>query len=177
MAHAYIQTEDLGLTVLGTTQYAYTVNGVHGQDFDTAVFRAALCRSVGVEEALSAYVKLVNARQRKLDDLGKALAGINEAVAAEEDLKPSTKIKIDLETRTALSRYGFAATEEMTYEKVAPLQQDVQYALDREDNEVQQDMAAMQSFLSKRDDAMKMAAKLMKKIAQTRARGIDNIGS
>ena len=47
-AHAYIEAEDLGLTVLGTIQNAYAVNGVHGQDFGTAVYMATLCRTAAL---------------------------------------------------------------------------------------------------------------------------------
>lgn len=178
MSHAYIQIEDIGLTVLGTTQYGYTVNGVHGQDFDTAVYRAALCRSVGVEGALTAYNKLLVSRQKKLDALGAAMAGINEAVAKVSKPKTDTEISLGSDVVSTLRTYGFSSVaRKMQYKDIVKLQQDVQYAVDREDNEVQQDMSAMQSFITKRDDAMQMAAKLMKKVAQTRSRGINHIGS
>lgn len=179
MSHAYIQTEDLGLTVLGTTQYGYTVNGVHGQDFDTAVYRAALCRNVGLEASLTAYTALLAARQRKLQDLGDALARVNEGVARidPKDLKTDTDVEIGSAAASALRRYGFDAQKKMKYRDVSKLQQSVQYELDREDNALQQEMTDMQNFISKRDDAMQMATKLMKKVAQTRSRGIRNIGS
>ena len=177
MGHAYIQREDLGLTVLGVPQYGYTVNGVHGQDYDTAVCRAALCRATGCEEALGAYSSLLSLRQTKIEDLGNALADINSAVAKLDKVETTAKVTLSSSTVKTLKKYGFSVTStKIQYKDAAKLQQDVQYRMDQEDNELQQDMTTMQSFLTKRDDAMQMASKFMKKIAQTRATGIKYIG-
>lgn len=179
-SHAYIQAEDLGLSILGTTQFSYTVNGVHEQDYDTAIYRAALCRSAAVEEALRGYEVVVRTRQKKLNDLGEALAGLNKSISAtckQKDMKTDTEISIDSAYVRLLTRYGFEASKKMTYEKVMPLLQNVQYALDREGNDLQQDMTQMQSYVQKRDDAFQMASKMLQRVAKTRSRGIGYIGS
>lgn len=177
-AHAYIEAEDLGLTVLGTIQNSYTVNGVHRQDYDTAVYRAALCRTAALEESLTAYSDLLKTRQKKLDELGEALAALNSAFAQKtKDTKSDDKLTVNSSAVSILRRYGFTASSKMTYPDIMKLQQNVQYAIDKEDNEVQQDMTTLQGFVSKRDDAMQMAGKLVKKIASTRQRGIQYIGS
>lgn len=178
-AHSYIEKEDLGLTVLGVTQYSYTVNGVHRQDYDTAIFRAALCRSVACEEALNAYVELVNKRREKLDQLGYGLAQINSALGSTTEApKSDTEFDVDEDAVIYLQQYGFTtASTVMKYETLMRLVQDVEYEMDQEDNDLQQDMTTMQSFVTKRDDAMQMSNKLMKKIAKTRQKGIQYIGS
>jgi len=178
-AHAYIEAEDLGLTVLGTTQYSYTVAGIHRQDYDTAVYRAALCRSVAIEEALASFELLVRTRQQKLDDLGSALSHIGWTLSTrDKDTKSDTKMGLNADAAATLRRYGFSnANSSITMSDLMKLQQDVEYAIDQEDNEIQRDMTQLENFVSKRDDAMQMSAKFMKRIAQTRQKGIRHIGS
>ena len=52
------------------------------------------------------------------------------------------------------------------------LQTDAQYELDKEDNFLQQDMVSLQSYFSKRDQALSMAASLVKKVNNTMTSGI-----
>lgn len=177
-AHAYIEAEDLGLTVLGTIQNAYTVNGVHGQDFGTAVREAALCRAAALEETLLSYSELIRTRQKKLDELGEALSALNEAFAQKtKKTKTKDKLPVDSSAVSILRRYGFTAATKMTYPDIMKLQQNVQFALDQEDNELQQDMTSLQGYVSKRDDTMQMVGKLTKKVGGTRRSGIQYIGS
>lgn len=177
-AHAYIEAEDLGLTVLGTVQNVYSVNGVHGQDFGKAVSKAALCRTAALEETMQSYSSLVRTRQRKIDALGEALAALNQAYAQKEkDTKTTEKLPVDVKAVRTLRTYGFSASTGMSYTEIMKLQQNVQFAIDQEDNEVQQDMTSLQSYVSKRDDAMQLASKLLKKVDATRQKGIEYIGS
>lgn len=176
-AHAYIEAEDLGLTVLGTVQNAYAVNGVHGQNYGEAVSKAALCRTAALEETMQSFSTLLRTRQRKLDDLGNALAALNEAFAQKGDKGTSDNLPVDRSAVTLLKRYGFTASTQMTFPEIMKLQQNVQFALDQEDNELQQDMTSLQSYVSKRDDAMEMANKLLTKVNSTRQKGIQYIGS
>ena len=175
-AHSYIETEDMGLTVLGVPQYTFTVNGVHRQDFDTAIYRAALCRTVACEQALNGFVALVQARQKKLEDLGYCLAELNASQATKtKDTKTSDELSVDSKAASLLRQYGFEGSAKIALDKLMKMTQDVQYAMDQEDNELQQNMTTMQSFVSKRDDAMQMSGKLMKKVAKTRQKGISYI--
>ncbi len=177
-AHAYIEAEDLGLTILGTVQNAYAVNGVHGQGFGEAVSKAALCRTTALEETMQSFSTLARTRQKKLDDLGTALASLNKAFAQKtKDTSSSDKLPVDSSAATLLRRYGFSASSQMTYGDIMTLQQNVQFAMDQEDNELQQDMTSLQSYISKRDDAMQMANKLLTKVNSTRQKGIQYIGS
>ena len=176
-AHAYIEAEDLGLTVLGTVQNAYAVNGVHGQDYGAAVSKAALCRTAALEETMQSFSTLLRTRQKKLDDLGNALAALNEAFAQKGDKGTSDKLPVNSSAVTTLRRYGFTASTQMTFPDIMKLQQNVRFELDQEDNELQQDMTSLQSYVSKRDDAMEMANKLLTKVNSTRQKGIQYIGS
>ena len=177
-AHAYIEAEDLGLTVLGTVQNAYSVNGVHGQNYGEAVSKASLCRTVALEETMLSFSALARTRQKKLDDLGTALAALNKAFAQKtKDTSSTDELPVDSSAATLLRRYGFSASSKMTYTAIMQLQQNVQFALDQEDNELQQDMTSLQSYVSKRDDAMQMANKLLTKVNSTRQKGIQYIGS
>ena len=51
-------------------------------------------------------------------------------------------------------------------------QANTQYAMDKEDNYLQQDMVSVQSYFSKRDQALSMAASLVKKVNRTMTSGI-----
>lgn len=176
-AHAYIEAEDLGLTVLGTVQNSYTVDGVHRQDFAAAVYKASLCRITALESALASYAALVRARQTKTTELGEALAAIARGLAAKPDAGTTDSIKIGADAAKILRRYNIDANSSMKKEDVLRLQQNVQFAMDQEDNDLQQDMTMLQSFVSKRDDAMKMSDKLVKRVNNTRKQGIRYIGS
>ena len=47
--------------------------------------------------------------------------------------------------------------------------------MDKEDNYLQQDMVTLQSYFSKRDQALSMAASLVKKVNNTMTTGIQAI--
>jgi len=178
-AHAYIEREDMGLTVLGTPQYTYTVNGVHRQEYDTAIFRATMCRTSALEAAASSYEDLIRGRTQKIDDLGEALAEIARCMRMKDqtkDAKLEDKFPFDATVAATLRKYGFDASSSMSYEELSPLQEDVKYAIDRENNELNQDMSDIQNLVSKRDDAYKTVEKLIDKIGETRKNGIRYIG-
>ena len=53
----------------------------------------------------------------------------------------------------------------------------VQYAIDKEDNELKQDTVSLNSYFSKRDNAFSTASKLVKKALNAASSAIGNIGS
>ncbi len=185
----FIQANDIaGLKVYGQQQVGYTVNGVAGCDFGIAVARASMQRAVSVEQATSALADVVRARERKLTEIGEALAYVAAAAA-----NFTSKSKTDDSTSSAglatakdiLSRYnidtshilvmnlvGIGRVGSIQNQYVGKLQTDTQYALDKEDNYLQQDMVSLQSYFSKRDQALSMAASLVKKVNNTMSSGI-----
>ena len=185
----FIQANNItGLKVYGQQQVDYTVNGEAGCDFGTAVARASMQRAVSVESATSALADVVRARERKLTEIGEALAYVAAAAA-----NFTSKSKTDDSTSSAglatakdiLSRYnidtshilvmnlpGIGRVGSIQNQYVGKLQTDTQYALDKEDNYLQQDMVSLQSYFSKRDQALSMAASLVKKVNNTMSSGI-----
>jgi hypothetical protein len=185
----FIQAKNItGLKVYGQQQVDYTVNGEAGCDFGAAVARASMQRAVSVESATSALADVVRARERKLTEIGEALAYVAAAAA-----NFTSKSKTDDSTSSAglatakdiLSRYnidtshigvtefpGIGRIGSIQNQYVSKLQTDTQYALDKEDNYLQQDMVSLQSYFSKRDQALSMAASLVKKVNNTMSSGI-----
>ena len=140
-----------GLKVYGQQQVDYTVEGVAGCDFGHAVARASLLRAVSVETDDSTSSPGLATAKDILDRYG---------------IDTSNIVVVDLSTLGA-GRIGAIQNQ-----YVGKLQTDTQYALDKEDNYLQQDMVSLQSYFSKRDQALSMAASLVKKVNNTMSSGI-----
>ena len=65
----------------------------------------------------------------------------------------------------------------MTRGNLQKAQTNVQYAIEREDNDIQQDIVTLQSFISKRDNAYSNASKVIRKANQAADSTINNIGA
>ena len=187
----FIQANDIaGLKVYGQQQVDYTVEGVAGCDFGHAVARASLLRAVSVEGATAALADVVRERERKLTDIGEALSMIAEAAAhftPKSKTDDSTSSPGLATAKDILDRYGIDTSNIVVVDLstlgagrigaiqnqyVGKLQTNVQYALDKEDNYLQQDLVSLQSYFSKRDQALSMAASLVKKVNNTMTSGI-----
>ena len=66
--------------------------------------------------------------------------------------------------------------DSMTRGNLQKAQTNVQYAIDREDNDIQQDIVTLQSYISKRDNAYSNASKVVRKSNQAATSTIGNIG-
>ena len=177
----FIQANNItGLKVYGQQQVDYTVNGEAGCDFGAAVARASMQRAVSVESATSALANVVRARERKLTEIGEALAYVAAAAA-----NFTSKSKTDDSTSSAglatakdiLSRYNIDTSHILVMNlagigRVGSIQNQYVSKLDKEDNYLQQDMVSLQSYFSKRDQALSMAASLVKKVNNTMSSGI-----
>lgn len=178
-----------GLMVYGQQQVDYTVEGKAGCDFGLAVARASMLRAVAVEGVLAGLTSAVRRREQKLTDFGNALAYISAAAAdfdEDSETGDTTHSKelataYDLlykynvaKTYTYISISGSGSDREGTVTKadVQTLQANVQYEMDKEDNYLQQDMVSVQSYFSKRDQALSMAASLVKKVNNTMTSGV-----
>ena len=66
-------------------------------------------------------------------------------------------------------RNGTVLTDgnKITRGSVMTAQNNVQYAMDREDNELKQDMVSLNSYITKRDNSYSTASKLTKKYANS----------
>ncbi len=177
-----VQENGLGLSVFGTAQVDYSVGAENNLTYDQVVARMGLCRATAVESAIAPYTEVLKARQRKAEDLGNALANIAAGLAQHKSDESIDKtMNVGGETYTLLSRYGLAthglaSNGDINFGELQKLQTDIQYALDVNNNDIQQDSATLQGLVQKRDNAYSMATKLMKKANQTRTTGIRYIG-
>ena len=181
-------------SVYGVAQMSYTVDGIAGKDYAAALTAASFKEAVSIEKALAAYSEVVRQRMRKLEDLGNVMAILN---AAYSTLKTKDMESTDTtdnmprlaEARDTAARYGITIniTEidlgqlglklcYTTRRNLMNAQNAVQYATDREDNDLKQDSVSLSSYVSKRDNAFSTASKLVKKALNAAGSAIGNIG-
>ena len=174
-----------GGAVYGVKQYLYTVDGEAGMDYIAALTAASFKESVAIEAATSSYAAAIRQRQKKVTDLGDALAQINWCMATMDpksnDPDKKSSGNKDLPDAVAkLSQYGISVTvtdgNKLTYRNATTAQNNIQYALDVESNNLQQDTVSLQSLVSKRDNAYSTAAKLVRKADTAASKTISNIG-
>lgn len=185
MANLVTENAISGLTVYGVQQVQYTVDGMSGQDFATALTVAAFRQSTAIEDSASSFAAVVRLRQKKVDDLGEALAVLAKALSSmtTDDESPSDKSDADSALSSAASTvagYGITSMKvsenKITRGDAMKAQNDIQYALDMEDNQLQQDTVSLQGLLTKRDNAFSTASKIVKKALNASASTIENIG-
>ena len=175
---ATIQTQGLGLSVFGQAQVAYKVNDKTGCSYDEAVAAAGFARSVALECAIPAYTGALRMRQTKLRELGAALAEVAQVGASfdPKDELDDTK-SLSSTTVATLNRYGIGGLSGSSVSKanVQKVQADTQYAIDVENNNVQQDLTSLQGLMSKRDNSYGLVSKIVKKAISTESSGIGYI--
>jgi len=186
MSAMIVPSEIPGGSVYGVKQVQYIVDGISGKNYIDALTAASFKESVAIEETARAYTTVVRERQKKIDDLGSMLACISRAVA---DLPAKKQSSSDTATvtngawvKSTALMYGITLnfesnSDKMKRENLMKAQTTVQYEMDKEDNNLQQDMVSLQSFISKRDNAYSTAAKLVKKANDAAANTISNIGA
>ncbi len=189
-----IRAQDIpGLVIWGQQQVEYTVDDVAGQSYGAAVAFASLRRSASVERAMGSLSSAIRMRMNKTEELGTALSYIAVGVAdlATESDYDKTYSSTNLATTyDILDKYGMSCKSYITVTtlfgtsirigtaskgNLQKLQSDVQYEMDREDNKLQQDMVAMNSYMSKRDQAYNLAASMIKKVNNTISKTIQGI--
>ncbi len=164
-----------GSTVYGVDQMAYSVNGVKDLNLGDAIFHVSTIRAAALEEDAAVFSRAIKLRQQKLEDLGKAMALISQQIA-EAGKKMTDKVDANkYGYMTICNRYGISRSVG-TKGQLMSLQTDVQYAMDKEDNDLQQDMVSLQSLFSKRDQAFSTASSMMKKFDKGLADTIRQIG-
>ena len=173
--------------VYGVPIKSYTVNGLTGQAFADAVAFASLRQSYAVETVASALQAVVKQREGRVSALSEALATLAEAIAS-MDQKESDPNK----RRSAISteklkqanlifqQYGIEQMSlsdgQVTYGVAYYKQNDVQLALDNEQNELQQNMSSLQSLVTKRDKAFQVASRVVAKVNSTLSSTIQAMG-
>lgn len=175
-----------GNSVYGVGQVQYTVGRESGKNFIDAVTLAAFRQAVAIEDEATAYSHVVRARQTKIDELSEALSYIAKAVGSLDNkgAKSTDKVTVDNASwvKTIAARYEVSLSWEsngsqMTRGNLQKAQANVQYAIEREDNDIQQDIVTLQSYITKRDNAYSNASKIVKKANQAADSTIGNIGA
>ncbi len=180
-----IQTSVIeGGAVYGVPQVSYTVDGATGKDFSAALAAATLRESTAIEATAASYSAVVKERARKVDELGQVMAYLAEAFARLSVKNPAPGDTATVNNGawvngTAL-KYGITLvfmpnTAIMTRANIMKGQNEIQYAIDTEDNNLQQDMVSLQSFVSKRDSAFSTASKIISKAHNAAGSAIDNM--
>jgi hypothetical protein len=193
MANLIDTVEIAGAAVYGVRQMSYTVDGAVGKDYGAALTAAAFKESTAIEDTMNSYAVVVRQRTRKLEDLGTVMAGLNSGVTTlkvkdTESSDRTDKMSILAEAHSLAAKYGITVTcvayefsdgvykAQMRRDDIYRAQNQVQYEMDREDNDLKQDMVSLNSAMSKRDNAFSAAAKLVKKAVDASGSTIDNIG-
>ena len=190
-----IVTADAAGSVWGVPQHSYTVEGVAGQDFAAALTTAAFKEATAIEAAAHSYTSIVKQRQQKVEDLGSALSCIAYAIStmdpkSNDTGKKSSTCREVFEAQQKVNPYGLSigyggvsySTDTggkayITYKNATKAQNNIQYEMDKEDNELQQDIVALNSLMSKRDNAFSTAARIVRKAFNATATTIRNVGS
>ena len=116
-------------------------------------------------------------------ELAEALSYVAKAVGSlDHDAKSSTKTTVSNASRVKeiANKYGVSLSwdgNKMEFGNLQKAKTNLQYAIDREDNDIQQDIVTLQSFISKRDNAYSNAAKVVMKANHAADSTIGNIGS
>ncbi len=173
-----------GASVYGVQQVSYTVAGETGKDFSAALAAAAFRQTTAIEVAASSYADVVRERERKLDELGQVMAELNKAFAklktSEQEPGDTAGVDNGAWVNATAKKYGItlvfkANTSDMTRENIMKGQNEIQYAIDTEDNNLQQDLVGLQGLLSKRDNAYSTAARVVRKADDAAKNTIGNI--
>ena len=151
--------------------------------------RETFKEAVAIEQALSGYAEVVRQRMRKLEDLGNAMAGLNYAYTTLKTKDTESGDKTDYSSQlynayVLAGKYGVSIgwtgfkndTMQATRRQILNAQNAVQYAIDKEDNDLKQDTVSLNSYVSKRDNSFSTASKIVKKALDASASTIGNIG-
>ena len=184
-----------GASVYGVPQMSYTVAGESEKDYAAALTVAAFRQATAIEAAASSYVAVVRQRQTKVSELGDVLATLAVAIGSmrTKDAEPgdhsATSWQMDRAFESAKAvcdKYGLSLNVRqkevdkvqrnyMTRADVMRSQDSIQYALDVEDNNLQQDMVSMQGLVTKRDHAFSTASRIIAKVHNAADSAIGNM--
>ena len=172
-----------GGSVYGVAQMEYTIAGEDGRNFIDAVTLASFIQATAIEDATSAYSRVVTARQKKIDELSEALAYISKANGSLDSKGGKSTDTVTVEHAADVKRIAakyeiqlsWESGDKMTRGNIQKAVTNFQYAIDREDNDIQQDIVTLQSYITKRDNAYSNASKLVKKANHAATATIKNI--
>ena len=177
-----------GFKVYGQQMYDFSVQGSDHNDFGLAIAIAAFAESTAIETETDAFSSVLRMRQTKLKELGSALSIITQSASTlkvGKDQKSSDKTDANAalwDAHDILKRYDVydlpvSSDNKSDREHIEKARTETEYAMDMENNDMQQDMITLQGLVSKRDNSYSTASKVMKKVVSTGDSIINSIGS
>ena len=153
-------------------------------DFQDLLINISEQRAATVEEQIEPMSVRMSTRNRKLDNLGAALAIIADIQAKYTDAsdtgeKEST-ITLTAEAKAGLELVGYTGGKvgdklKINKSTAEYYQQMLKTELDSLNNASSKDMTRLQSLVDKRDESFSTATSLMQAVADTRANTIKNM--
>ncbi len=153
-------------------------------DFQDLLINISEQRAATVEKQIEPMSVRMSTRNRKLDNLGAALAIIADIQAKftdADDIKPKeSSITLTAEAKAGLLLVGYSGGtvgSKLSMDKSTAeyYQQMVKTELDSLNNASSKDMTRLQSLVDKRDESYSTATSLMQAVADTRANTIKNM--
>ncbi|MBO4736042.1 MAG: hypothetical protein J5614_06565, partial [Paludibacteraceae bacterium] len=120
----------------------------------------------------------------KVDELAYVMAVLARAIASMDPKSNDIDKKSDpdnelVTAQSICSKYGVTMYltdgNKITYKNAQTCNNDVKYVIDKEDNDLQQDLVGLQSLMSKRDSQFSMAAKTVRKASNAASSAVRNL--
>jgi len=173
--------------VYGTKVVTYLFDGEGGKCFADVLALASMQQSYSIENLSLAYSDVVELRQKKVTELGEALATLVEAAASvptegRKSTDPTQVADVSKMYRAQeiLAKYGITLTlrddGQTTYKEAELTRNDVQTEVDTENNDLQRTMTALEGLLNKRDNSFSTASKIIDKNNTTARTTIKSMG-
>lgn len=181
-----ISTAPIGWAPFGLEQVAYQLPGSSRTlDFEQLVAAMAVGRSAQLEREAQVQAMQVRTRNEAIEMLGEVLAEVNrclETLAQKKDAPDTVANSKLYECKQILVKLGVKSYIVTTNTlgglnkgNAQKQQAELVYAIDMQDNDLQQDIISMQSLLNKRDDAYATASKLSTRVSDARSQTLENI--
>jgi len=173
--------------VYGTKVVTYSFNGESGKCFADVLALASMQQSYSIENLSLAYSDVVELRQKKVTELGDALATLVEAAASVpvKERKSTDKTRVSdtskmYKAQEILKKYDITFTldenGQSTYKEADLRRNDVQTEVDTENNDLQRTMTALEGLLNKRDNSFSTSSKIIDKNNTTAKTTIKSMG-
>lgn len=175
--------------VYGRDVKTWSVDGAGGKTFADVIAFASVRQAAAVETMTNAVGAMAELRQKKVSDLGEALAIVAEALGSMDPKEKDPDKKVSqitasklTEANAILEKYEIPKMTltkdgQVTYANAAKMQTKIQNALDTEQNDLNLMMTQLEGLVEKRDNSFNVAAKVVEKSNATELQTIRALGT
>lgn len=183
MAIGTVEVISDNLSAWGVQVNDYTMDGKR-VDFQDLLIRISEQRAATVESEIEPLSTRMNTRNKKLDNLGEALAIVADIQAKFTDANDTgshdSTLKLTQAAKDGLAMVGYTdgtvdSTLTMDKSTAEYYQQRLKTELDSLNNASSKDMTRLQSLVDKRDESYSTATSLMQEVGDTRSNTIKNM--